>query len=231
MPKPARFYKNTLRMLLLLCLGNAHAQTAATRSLAEEMDSTNTATGNMLSLIKAAKAQERAAKAPPAPAQDLQPSGPEGAVKTGGNTGGNTAGKKGANPLPEASPEAPTLWYLAGVGDKLVAELVYQQRLYPLRSDSQGQSIGPWTLLSIDTQGLQLSHKGGQTVSLSKTEPMPAPPALPDTLGWTTPGLSGGSPAGVSAGTSAGAFSGVPAVVPLAAPSGNPLMNLLKSAR
>ena len=219
MPKPARFYKNTLAMLLLLCLGNAHAQTAATRSLAEEMDSTNTATGNMLSLIKAAKAQERAANAPPAPAQSPQPGGPDGAVKAGAKTGA----KKEANPLPEASPEAPTLWYLAGVGDKLVAELVYQQRLYPLRSDSPGQSIGPWTLLSIDTQGLQLSHKGGQTVSLSKTEPMPAPPALPDTLGWTTPGLSGG--------TSAGAFSGVPAVVPLAAPSGNPLMNLLKSAR
>jgi hypothetical protein len=161
MPKPARFYKNTLGMLLWLCLSNAQAQTAATRSLAEEMDSTNTATGNMLSLIKAAKAQERAAKAPPAPAQALQPSGSDGAVKAGARTGA----KKEANPLPEASPEAPTLWYLAGVGDKLVAELVYQQRLYPLRSDSQGQSIGPWTLLSIDTQGLQLSHKGGQTVS------------------------------------------------------------------
>ena len=223
MPKHARFYKNTLRILLLLCLGNAHAQTAATRSLAEEMDSTNTATGNMLSMIKTAKAQERAAKAPPAPTQPQQPGGSDGAVKAGARTGA----KKEANPLPEASPEAPTLWYLAGVGDKLVAELVYQRRLYSLRSDSQGQSIGPWTLLSIDTQGLHLSHKGGQTVSLSKTEPMPAPPALPDTLGWTTPGLSGGS----SAGATAGAFSGVPAVMPLAAPSGNPLLNILKSAR
>jgi hypothetical protein len=223
MPKHARFYKNTLRMLLLLCLGNAHAQTAATRSLAEEMDSTNTATGNMLSMIKTAKAQERAAKAPPAPTQSQQPGGPDGAVKAGAKTGA----KKEVNPLPEASPEAPTLWYLAGVGDKLVAELVYQQRLYSLRSDSQGQNIGPWTLLSIDTQGLHLSHKGGQTVNLSKTEPMPAPPALPDTLGWTTPGLSSGSPAGATA----GAFSGVPAVTPLAAPSGNPLLNILKSVR
>jgi hypothetical protein len=135
------------------------------RSLADEMDSTNTATGRMLELVKAAKAQEQAAKG-------FGPASGDPPAKAG------AALKKVTPAGPPESPEAPTLWYLAGVGDRLVAELIYQQRVYRLNSDSLPQSAGPWRLLSINHQGLQLSHQSGKTLTLHAPLPGQAAPSL-----------------------------------------------------
>ena len=62
MPNRARFCGYALPLLLVLSLSSAYAQTTGSRSLAEEMDSSNTATQRMLDMVKAAKAQEQAAK-------------------------------------------------------------------------------------------------------------------------------------------------------------------------
>jgi hypothetical protein len=164
-----------VRVLLLLCVpllfNLAQAQTPAGRSLADEMDSTNTATGRMLELVKAAKAQEQAAKG-------LGPSAPLPANKTVTTPapGAGNAKNKAATTTKQA--ETPTLWFLAGIGERLVAELIYQQRVYKLSASSVAQSVGPWKLLSISPQGLRLSLQNGQVVELLAPERGQAPPQL-----------------------------------------------------
>jgi hypothetical protein len=164
-----------VRVALSLCLpllfNLAQAQTPAGRSLADEMDSTNTATGRMLELVKAAKAQEQAAKG-------LGPSVPLPAIKTVTTPapGAGNAKNKAATSTKQA--ETPTLWFLAGIGERLVAELIYQQRVYKLSASSVAQSVGPWKLLSISPQGLRLSLQNGQVVELLAPERGQAPPQL-----------------------------------------------------
>lgn len=164
-----------VRVALSLCLpllfNLAQAQTPAGRSLADEMDSTNTATGRMLELVKAAKAQEQAAKG-------LGPSVPLPAIKTVTTPapGAGNAKNKPATSTKQA--ETPTLWFLAGIGERLVAELIYQQRVYKLSASSVAQSVGPWKLLSISPQGLRLSLHNGQVVELLAPERGQAPPQL-----------------------------------------------------
>jgi hypothetical protein len=164
-----------VRVALSLCLpllfNLAQAQTPAGRSLADEMDSTNTATGRMLELVKAAKAQEQAAKG-------LGPSVPLPANKTVTTPapGAGNAKNKAATTTKQA--ETPTLWFLAGIGERLVAELIYQQRVYKLSASSVAQSVGPWKLLSISPQGLRLSLQNGQVVELLAPERGQAPPQL-----------------------------------------------------
>ena len=185
-----------VRVALSLCLpllfNLAQAQTPAGRSLADEMDSTNTATGRMLELVKAAKAQEQAAKG-------LGPSVPLPAIKTVTTPapGAGNAKNKAATSTKQA--ETPTLWFLAGIGERLVAELIYQQRVYKLSASSVAQSVGPWKLLSISPQGLRLSLHNGQVVELLAPERGQAPPQLA-----TAPALTS-TPA-------------VPAIVPSFAP-------------
>jgi hypothetical protein len=185
-----------VRVALSLCLpllfNLAQAQTPAGRSLADEMDSTNTATGRMLELVKAAKAQEQAAKG-------LGPSVPLPANKTVTTPapGAGNAKNKAATTTKQA--ETPTLWFLAGIGERLVAELIYQQRVYKLSASSVAQSVGPWKLLSISPQGLRLSLQNGQVVELLAPERGQAPPQLA-----TAPALTS-TPA-------------VPAIVPSFAP-------------
>jgi hypothetical protein len=135
------------------------------------MDSTNTATGRMLELVKAAKAQEQAAKG-------LGPSVPLPANKTVTTPapGAGNAKNKAATTTKQA--ETPTLWFLAGIGERLVAELIYQQRVYKLSASSVAQSVGPWKLLSISPQGLRLSLHNGQVVELLAPERGQAPPQL-----------------------------------------------------
>jgi hypothetical protein len=163
-----------VRVALSLCLpllfNLAQAQTPAGRSLADEMDSTNTATGRMLELVKAAKAQEQAAKG-------LGPSVPLPAIKTVTTPapGAGNAKNKAATSTKQA--ETPTLWFLAGIGERLVAELIYQQRVYKLSASSVAQSVGPWKLLSISPQGLRLSLNG-QVLELRAPEPGQAPPQI-----------------------------------------------------
>jgi hypothetical protein len=164
-----------VRVALSLCLpllfNLAQAQTPAGRSLADEMDSTNTATGRMLELVKAAKAQEQAAKG-------LGPSVPLPAIKTVTEPapGAGNAKNKPATSTKQA--ETPILWFLAGIGERLVAELIYQQRVYKLSASSVAQSVGPWKLLSISPQGLRLSLHNGQVVELLAPERGQAPPQL-----------------------------------------------------
>ncbi len=163
-----------LRVALSLCVpllfNLAQAQTPVGRSLADEMDSTNTATGRMLELVKAAKAQEQAAKG-------LGSSVPLPAIKTVTTPapGAGNAKNKPATSTKQA--EAPTLWFLAGIGERLVAELIYQQRVYKLSASSVAQSVGPWKLLSISPQGLRLSLNG-QVLELLAPEPGQAPPQI-----------------------------------------------------
>jgi hypothetical protein len=174
-----------LRVALSLCVpllfNLAQAQTPAGRSLADEMDSTNTATGRMLELVKAAKAQEQAAKG-------LGPSAPLPAIKTvttpaNAPSAGNAKNKPAAKTKPadkeqaeKEQAETPTLWFLAGIGERLIAELVYQQRVYKLSASSVAQSVGPWKLLSISPQGLRLSLHNGQVLELLAPERGQAPP-------------------------------------------------------
>ena len=205
MPNRARFSGFALPWLLVLCLTGAHAQSTGSRSLADEMDSTNTATQRMLDMVKAAKAQEQAAKGfgKPTPVQAINPSKVPGSA---------TASKTDKRLNSEAdAPESPTLWYLAGVGDKLVAELVYQQRVYKANTDSLPQTIGPWTLVSIDSQGLSLSRKGGKTVSLQAPQPGAAPPQL-----QSAPALTA---------------TAVPAILPTSAPAGTPAPSIFPLPR
>ena len=173
MPRHAKFFP-LVRVLLSLCVpllfNLAQAQTPAGRSLADEMDSTNTATGRMLELVKAAKAQEQAAKG-------LGPSVPLPAIKTVTEPapGAGNAKNKPATSTKQA--ETPILWFLAGIGERLVAELIYQQRVYKLSASSVAQSVGPWKLLSISPQGLRLSLNG-QVLELRAPEPGQAPPQI-----------------------------------------------------
>jgi hypothetical protein len=174
-----------LRVALSLCVpllfNLAQAQTPAGRSLADEMDSTNTATGRMLELVKAAKAQEQAAKG-------LGPSAPLPAIKTvtaPASGAGPAKNKPAAKTKPadkeqaeKEQAETPTLWFLAGIGERLIAELVYQQRVYKLSASSVAQSVGPWKLLSISPQGLRLSLHNGQVLELLAPERGQAPPQL-----------------------------------------------------
>ena len=183
MPRHAKFFP-LVRVLLSLCVpllfNLAQAQTPAGRSLADEMDSTNTATGRMLELVKAAKAQEQAAKG-------LGPSVPLPAIKTVTTPapGAGNAKNKAATKTKQADKEqaekeqaeTPTLWFLAGIGERLVAELIYQQRVYKLSASSVAQSVGPWELLSISPQGLRLSLNG-QVLELRAPEPGQAPPQI-----------------------------------------------------
>jgi hypothetical protein len=185
MPRHAKF-SPLLRVALSLCLSLlfnlAQAQTPVGRSLADEMDSTNTATGRMLELVKAAKAQEQAAKG-------LGSSVPLPAIKTvttpaNAPSAGNAKNKPAAKTKPadkeqaeKEQAETPTLWFLAGIGERLVAELIYQQRVYKLSASSVAQSVGPWKLLSISPQGLRLSLNG-QVLELRAPEPGQAPPQI-----------------------------------------------------
>lgn len=141
------------------------------RSLADEMDSTNTATGRMLELAKAAKAQEQAAKGFGSAIADPP-------AKAGAALKKARPARAPESPEAPEPPEAPTLWYLAGVGDRLVAELIYQQRVYRLDSDSLPQSAGPWQLLSMNHHSLQLSHQSGKTLTLHAPLPGQAAPTL-----------------------------------------------------
>ena len=195
MPKRVNFGGFVLPALLVCYLNVAHAQTPGSRSLADEMDSTNTATHRMLDIVKAAKTQEQAAKGfgKSTPVQVLNPS------SAAGGDASRTGGRENAEPN---NPESPTLWFLAGVGDKLLAELVYQRRVYTLNADSLPQTIGPWTVVSIDSHGLSLSHKGGKTVSLRAPRPGMPPPQLLDTQTLAT--------------------TAVPAISPNSAPGGPP---------
>jgi len=164
-----------VRVALSLCLpllfNLAQAQTPAGRSLADEMDSTNTATGRMLELVKAAKAQEQAAKG-------LGPSVPLPAIKTVTTPAPGAGNAKNKTATSTKQAETPTLWFLAGIGERLVAELIYQQRVYKLSASSVAQSVGPWKLLSISPQGLRLSLHNGQVVELLAPERGQAPPQL-----------------------------------------------------
>jgi hypothetical protein len=214
MPRHAKF-SPLLRVALSLCVpllfNLAQAQTPAGRSLADEMDSTNTATGRMLELVKAAKAQEQAAKG-------LGPSAPLPAIKTvttpaNAPSAGNAKNKPAAKTKPadkeqaeKEQAETPTLWFLAGIGERLVAELIYQQRVYKLSASSVAQSVGPWKLLSISPQGLRLSLNG-QVLELRAPEPGQAPPQIA-----AAPALTS-SPA-------------VPAIVPSFAPGASAQPNI-----
>ena len=203
-----------VRVALSLCLpllfNLAQAQTPAGRSLADEMDSTNTATGRMLELVKAAKAQEQAAKG-------LGSSVPLPAIKTVTTPapGAGNAKNKAATKTKQADKEqaekeqaeTPTLWFLAGIGERLVAELIYQQRVYKLSASSVAQSVGPWKLLSISPQGLRLSLQNGQVLELRAPEPGQAPPQIA-----AAPALTS-SPA-------------VPAIVPSFAPGASAQPNI-----
>jgi hypothetical protein len=212
MPRHAKF-SPLLRVALSLCVpllfNLAQAQTPAGRSLADEMDSTNTATGRMLELVKAAKAQEQAAKG-------LGSSVPLPAIKTVTTPapGAGNAKNKAATKTKQADKEqaekeqaeTPTLWFLAGIGERLVAELIYQQRVYKLSASSVAQSVGPWKLLSISPQGLRLSLNG-QVLELRAPEPGQAPPQIA-----AAPALTS-SPA-------------VPAIVPSFAPGASAQPNI-----
>ena len=205
MPNRARFCGFALPWLLVLCVTGAYAQSTGSRSLAEEMDSSNTATQRMLDMVKAAKAQEQAAKG-------FGKSTPLPASNPSKVPGKANASKTGSRQNSQAdAPESPTLWFLAGVGDKLVAELVYQQRVYKANTDSLPQTIGPWTLVSIDSQGLSLSHKGGKTVSLRAPQPGAAPPQL-----QSAPALTA---------------TAVPAILPTSAPAGTPAPSIFPLPR
>ena len=188
MPRHAKF-SSLVRLALSLCVpllfNLAQAQTPAGRSLADEMDSTNTATGRMLELVKAAKAQEQAAKglgsSVPLPAIKTVTAPAPVPVPGAGNAKNKPAPKtKQADKeqTEKEQAETPTLWFLAGIGERLVAELIYQQRVYKLSASSVAQSVGPWKLLSISPQGLRLSLHNGQVLELLAPEPGQAPPQL-----------------------------------------------------
>jgi len=54
----------------------------------------------------------------------------------------------------------PLLWSLVGVDQKLVAEVIYEQRVLVVKLDEGDRQIGPWVIDRYDTQGLQLSARG-----------------------------------------------------------------------
>lgn len=192
-------------------------QTQVSRSLADEMDNTNTATGRMLELVKAAKAQEQAAKGfgPALPLTAVNPVTPPAPGK------GSTHKKP---PAPKEPPETPTLWYLAGIGERLVAELIYQQRVYKLTASGVAQSAGPWKLLSMSHQGLSLSHPDGQVLELNAPEPGQAPPQLAAATPVPATPASPASPA--SPAVQSVVPLAVPAIMPALAPGISPFPNM-----
>jgi hypothetical protein len=201
-----------LMLWLPLFVNLAHAQTLVSRSLADEMDSTNTATARMLELVKAAKAQEQAAKGfgPASPLTAINPLTAPAPVNA--NSVGNTKNKASGNTAP---PETPILWYLAGIGERLVAELIYQQRVYKLSAAGVTQSVGPWRLLSLNHQGLSLSHQNGQVLELRAPEPGQSPPQLAGAPAVTgTPAVQAVVPMAV------------PAIVPSSAPGTSSFPNM-----
>jgi hypothetical protein len=125
----------------------------------------------MLELVKAAKAQEQAAKG-------LGSSVPLPAIKTVTTPAPGAGNAKNKTATSTKQAETPTLWFLAGIGERLVAELIYQQRVYKLSASSVAQSVGPWKLLSISPQGLRLSLQNGQVLELRAPEPGQAPPQI-----------------------------------------------------
>jgi hypothetical protein len=221
MPTHAEF-SPAVRLVLLLWLpllghtaqAQTQVQTQGSRSLADEMDISNTATGRMLELVKAAKAQEQAAKGfgPALPLTAVNPVTPPAPGK------GNTNKKP---PDPKEPPETPTLWYLAGVGERLVAELIYQQRVYKLTASGVAQSAGPWKLLSMSHQGLSLSHPNGQVLELHAPEPGQAPPQLAAAIPAPATPAPPASPAVPSTVPMA-----VPAIMPALAPGTSPFPNM-----
>ena len=157
---------------LLLAPNTAHAQSPVSRSLGDEMKSANTATQRMLELVKATRAQEQAMNGfgPAIEAQSSKPAAgpaPGSAAKAG-------AGQK----APEAAPEAPTIWFMAGAAGRLVAEVFYQQRIHQLTNSVGLQTVGPWILMSLDTDGLKLRHPNGDTLTITAPRPGERPPTL-----------------------------------------------------
>ena len=66
-------------------------------------------------------------------------------------------------PRPAQEPEIakpPLLWSLVGADQKLVAEVIYEQRVLVVKLDEGDRQIGPWVIERYDTQGLHLSTSG-----------------------------------------------------------------------
>jgi hypothetical protein len=64
---------------------------------------------------------------------------------------------------PAQAPEIakpPLLWSLVGADQKLVAEVIYEQRVLVVKLDEGDRQIGPWVIERYDTQGLHLSTSG-----------------------------------------------------------------------
>ncbi len=157
---------------LLLAPNAAHAQSPVSRSLGDEMKSANTATQRMLELVKATRAQEQA----------MNGFGPATAAQTSKPATSPTQGravKAGAvQKTPEAAPEAPMIWFMAGAAGRLVVEVVYKQRVHQLTNSAGLQTVGPWILLSLDTEGLKLRHPNGDTLTIPAPRPGERPPQL-----------------------------------------------------
>ncbi len=170
MPNRTSLQRVVLSAALLLALTAALAQSPVSRSLGDEMKSANTATQRMLELVKATREQEQAMNGfgPATAAQTSKPAAGPARV---------SAAKEGAGQkAPEAAPEAPVIWYMAGAAGRLVAEVVYKQRVYQLSNSVGLQTVGPWTLLRIDTAGLKLLHPNGDTLTVPAPQPGERPP-------------------------------------------------------
>jgi hypothetical protein len=78
---------------------------------------------------------------------------------------------------------------LVGVDQKLVAEVIYEQRVLVIRLDEGDRQIGPWVIDRYDPQGLHLTARGSGSTPKKLWLAAPAPgasvaqfaSALPDT--------------------------------------------------
>ena len=83
-------------------------------------------------------------------------------------------------PKPTQEPEVakpPLLWSLVGVDQKLVAEVIYEQRVLVIRLDEGDRQIGPWVIERYDPQGLHLTARGSGSTPKKLWLAAPAPGA------------------------------------------------------
>ena len=111
-----------------------------------------------------------------APSQPLIVEVSIGDTANASNASGSDSPTPEGAPEAEAAPEAPVIWYMAGAAGRLVAEVVYKQRVYQLSNSAGLQTVGPWTLLRIDTAGLKLRYPNGDTLTVPAPQPGERPP-------------------------------------------------------
>jgi hypothetical protein len=116
-------------------------------------------------------------------------------------SGATEPSKPAARPLkPRPAQDAeianpPRLWSLVGVDQKLVAEVIYEQRVLVIRLDEGDRQIGPWVIDRYGPQGLHLIARGSGSTPKKLWLAAPAPgasvaqfaSALPDTSARVQP--------------------------------------------